>query len=353
VQRGGRVLFLLDRTVVDLLEPSTAPVRTGLEELLRRWGAPVGEGFVWDQGRSNTISTYETANIAGEERRIGQVRIEYPLWPNVGDDGLETSLPVVAAVPGMDLFWAHEIEPSEIVPRHAARQSLVRSSASSWIVDPAEALVLDPAELDRRAATLLAGEPGRPRDLAVSISGRLPSPFVDGAPAPLDDVAEALWLEAVAAALEEGREPPPREVATTDEAVRSEEVASQVVVVGDADWVSSGKLFTPNNRMLLENLIDWLALEDDLISLRSRMPVDREIDDFLEEERQARGLVLPSLEDEEGRERYSRLETEAAGAAARRRWMHMAGATGGSLGIAIFLGLLWRLVAGGPRGGAR
>ncbi len=349
VQRGGRVLLLVERNLVDLVTSTLAPVETGFEELLRRWGAPVGRGLVWDQERSNTISTYETMEVGGEERRIRQMHIQYPLWPNVGEEGLERSLPVTGAVPGADLFWAHEIEPSELVPRHAERRSLLRSTESSFVVDPAEALVLDPEELDRRAVNLLAGGKGRARELAVSLSGRFPSPFAEeGAPAPLDDVQEALWRELEAAALAEGREPPRRLMATTGEPVASEAATSQVVVVGDADWASDGKYFTLNNRMLLVNLVDWLALEDDLIALRSRIPTDRAIDDFLEEERTARGLVLPSMEDEDARERYSQLETEAANRAALRRWLHMALATGGSLLLAVLLGLAWRLTFGRP-----
>ena len=351
VQRGGKVLLLLDHTHVDPAAGVVTPIVTGLEDLLQRWGAPLGERFVWDQGSSNTISTYEAVDVGGEERRLGnKISITYPLWPNVQGGGLEASLPVTAGVGGVDLFWAQEIRRTETVPRHASRQSLLRSTSTSWAVDPGEALVFDPRQLDARAATLLAGGNGREHDLAVSLQGRFPSPFLGGAPAPFDEVAEAVHAEDVAEARAAGREPPPRPLATTDEPVRSEETAGQVVVVGDADWASDGKYFTAErNTVFLVNLVDWLALEDDLIALRSRMPTDRRLDDFLEQERRARGLLLPSLEGEGGdHARFTELETEAADAATRRRWLHMAGATGGSLVLLLLLGFAWRLVAGRP-----
>ena len=160
---------------MDLTSQTTTPLPTGLDELLRRWGAPVAEGLVWDQGRSNTISLNEAIDVGGQERRGREVSLAYPLWPNVGEDGLASDLPVTGGVNGVDLFWVQPVLPSELVPRNVKRQPLLSSTDLSWIVEPEEALVLDPQQLDAKAANLLAGGKGRTMELAVSLRGRFPS----------------------------------------------------------------------------------------------------------------------------------------------------------------------------------
>ena len=344
LQRGGRVLALVDRALVDLIQGTVTPVRTGLEEAFALWGAPVGAGLVWDQARPNLITTYETVRIGDREESGGRVRIPYPFWPNVGVEGLDRETPVTARLEGADLFWAHPIEAADPAPPGLERRDLLRSSATSFVVDADEALTLDPGALGRLSVALLAEATAEPRTLAVSLSGRFRSPFGEGAgaPAPRDPIEEALVAERTRRALDLGLEPPEVEPRTTDEEVLSAAAATQLVLVGDADWASDGKFLTERNRVLFVNLIDWLALEDDLIALRARIPTNRAIDDFVEEERRALGLVgLRADLGDFGTPAVARLEAEADRRAARRRWLMMGSATGGSLLAALLLGLLW------------
>ncbi len=330
LQRGGHVLLLTERVRIDLTRLDARLIASGLDELLAAWGVALDEPLVWDQ-ESNWL------NIPG----VG--RTQYPFWVNVGEDGMERSVPVTGRLPGADFFWAHEIGATGAVSG-VARTSLVRSSASSWVVEPNDALATGSGELNSRGVELLATEPGRRRDLAVWLVGRFPSPFAGAAPAPRDAIADALWRDAVRVALEEGREPPPREVATTDEEVLSAAAEGQVVLVGDADWISDGKFFTQRNQLLFENLVDWLALEDDLIALRAKLPRERRIDDFLTQEKEKRGLsTLRGSGALELEASDPRLLSEAERAAVLRRWLCMAVATGGSLFLALLLGLAWRL----------
>jgi len=226
----------------------------------------------------------------------------------------------------------------------------VRSSARSWVVAPDEALHTGGSDLSARGFELLASEAGRPRDLAVALSGRFPSAFADGAPAPRDALAETVWRAAADEALAAGREPPPRDVERTGEEVLSGRAGGAVVVVGDADWAAGGKFFTARNQLLFENLADWLMLEDELVALRATLPRERKITDFLAQEKERRGLpalastgaLAPGLD--------PALLAEAERAADRRRGWSMLAATAGSLVLATALALLGRaLVSGGPR----
>ncbi|MCZ6598755.1 MAG: GldG family protein, partial [Planctomycetota bacterium] len=275
VQTGGRVLLCVERVHIDLQGLEARLVDTGLGGLFDAWGVSVEKDLIWDQE-----SNWLTIESVG--------RTQYPFWVNVGDAGMEPSVPVTGRLPGADLFWAHAVETTAVAGIEVT--SLVRSSPKSWLVDPDDALTVDAGALNTHAIELFATEEGRRRDLAVALSGRFPSPFVDGAPAPRDAIAESIWRQKVRRALEEGREPPPRAVETTDEEVLSSAAYSQVVIIGDADWVADGKFSTRRNGLLFQNLVDWLALEDDLLALRAEIPKNRRIVDFLAEEKERRGL---------------------------------------------------------------
>ncbi|TAJ21977.1 MAG: hypothetical protein EPO68_03960 [Planctomycetota bacterium] len=309
-QGGGRLLLLLERQRID---PSTASVRsyeTGLEDLLRAWHVPLSRLLVWDSA-CNEISTRDGG---------AQLKLEYPLWVRVGEAGMDPTVPATGRLNGCDLFWAHAFgpEPDANAPRAppgVERVDLVASSARSWLVEPLERLAIDPQALNDQNAELLAAGTARARPLAVALRGKLPSPFAaSGAPRPL---------------LPGGAADP--NTGPTGEPVRSAERAAQIVALGDADFARTPFL-TERNQILLANLVDWLVLEGELVALRARMPRERRIADFLDEERRARGLTTLAGETEfQQDESRTSAEEAAADAAAARRWMTMAAAALGTL----------------------
>jgi ABC-type uncharacterized transport system involved in gliding motility auxiliary subunit len=343
VQRGGRVLFLVDRVLVDLARGASTPVETGLEELFEAWGAPVSEELLWEPTSCNNISLTRSVQLGDRQQPGQRVSLPYPLWPNLSGDALDEETPVTAQLRKADLFWAHPVEMRAVDGLEA--RALVRSTDGSATLPRSDAAILDPSVLVQRAVEVLAGVEPASRPVVVALSGRFPSPFRAGAPAPFDAVARALHEDAVERALLEGREPPPPSTDTTEETVLDAATQSQVVVVGDADWATSdGKFLTADNQLLFANLVDWLALEDDLLALRARVPRERRIDDIVAEARAELGLSGPvEIEGVEG-QAIARIEERAQELAAARRRMIMLGATGGSLALALALGLLWRLV---------
>lgn len=327
LQRGGRALVLAERLRVDLDRYEARLVDPGIDPLLDAWGVALTDELVWDT-EANWL------------RIEGAGRTQFPFWVNVGEAGMERSVPATGKLPGADFFWVHGVFPTREVPG-VTSLGLVRSSDSSWLVAPEDALPDASTSLNARAVELLATEPGQPRTLALSVAGRLPSPFAPGgaragAPAIRNALEDDLWLQRVRAALEAGREPPPRPGGTTDEPVLSAAAPAQVVVVGDADWIQDGRFFTERNRVLFQSLVDWLALEDDLVALRARLPKDRRIRDLAAEERERRGLAplvssgTLSVEDAD-----PALAAEAEAAASRARRLFTAAATGGSLLLAL------------------
>ncbi len=319
LQRGGRALFLVDRIRVDLAGARVERIETGLEQALQAWGALPSGKLVWDQERANRLAAREAAG--GNE-----VRVPYPFWPNVDRDGMDAGNPATARLDGADLFWVQALEGPAVAGLDV--QPLLRSSSASWLVDPEPELVLDPSELQERAASLLAqaGEEAERRVLALGVSGRFPSPFEACAPAPRDPLGEQPGAS--------GRTRP-------DEPVKSRAASTQIVVFGDADWARDGKFLTERNRALFVQLVDWLALEDDLLALRSRAPRERTIADFLEEERRALGLPPGGASNA-----IAQLEEQAQERAARRRWWVMGKALAGALCGGLVLACLVRFLFG-------
>ena len=52
---------------------------------------------------------------------------------------------------------------------------------------------------------------------------------------------------------------------------------SRVVVFGDSDFVTNGYLGIPGNRDLFLNSVNWLAQQENLISIRPKDPEDRRV----------------------------------------------------------------------------
>ncbi len=49
------------------------------------------------------------------------------------------------------------------------------------------------------------------------------------------------------------------------------------MVVGDSDFATNGWLEIPGNRDLFLNMVNWLAQQENLISVRARSPEDRRV----------------------------------------------------------------------------
>jgi ABC-type uncharacterized transport system involved in gliding motility auxiliary subunit len=336
VQRGGRLLIAVDQAEVSPVTQDVRPLyETGLDALLDLWGARVTPQHVWDE-RCAPVTLTQTLEVDGKLRRQ-PMQIDYPLFPRLDGTSFDSTLPPVAGLQQGTLFWAQPIEP--VPPERALegveRVELIRSSEHAWRVDVPARLDFDEERMRSMQRNLYARGSGQAFALAVALSGRLPSPFESGAPLPLDPLAPL----APAA-------PPNRRGAsthaTTDESVLSAAHATQVVVIGDADWMRDG--FLGSNETLLANLVDWLVLDGDLLALRARTPRDRPIRSFLAQELRNRGLeALPGDETLEQLDLRMRAEASEWAAARRREWSVMLSPVGASLALVFGLGWFWNL----------
>jgi hypothetical protein len=173
--------------------------------------------------------------------------------------------------------------------------------------------------------------------LAAAFTGDLPSAFKDGVVPPARDPfgGPNATAEIAPAPLPAGATP------------------GTVVVVGDADWLRDPARDIDGLRMefgevhgvlFLENLVDWLTLEDDLIALRSRVPRDRPLVDFVAEALAERGVADadPIVTETERRARDT-AQDEALAHARARRWWTILAPIAAALALIGLPGIAWNM----------
>jgi len=315
VQRGGNLIVLVDQVHSTFDQAAGGVVtKTGLDELLSAWGAPVAEEHVWD------VDSHGALRLTSRVPGAGPTAQPYPLWPRMTEESFHAELPPTSALDDGVFIWAQPLRLGAPAPEGVSRDVLASSSAGSYLTELTTHIIADDEQLRAQSSSFLAGGDGRPYALAAALSGRFPSPFESGAPQPWDPISAA--------------------AGTTDEPVLSRGADAHVVVIGDADWIRDGMMAAPNRTLLL-NLVDWLTTDDALIALRSRTPRDRPIVDFLEEERDRLGIDVVSEETLAQADLRVELEREALAAADARRWRAVLFPVGITLAMVLLFGLVW------------
>lgn len=234
--RGGKVFFLLDPP--DKADAGDLP---GLVAFLKDWAIDVGTNVVVDvSGMGQLLGTGPEVPIAAKYQ------------PH-------------AITEGFNLLTAYRLARS-VAPLAGSTsgkfaQTLVETSERSW------------AETDIKTLNT-SGQVSRDLDKGdkagpVSLGAAVSAPAAD-APAP-----------AAGAKPEDGNKPETR-----------------IVVFGDSDFASNGGLGIPGNRDLFMNAVNWLAQQENLISIRPRDPQDRRVTLTSDQQRRIfwlTVLIIPGL----------------------------------------------------------
>jgi len=214
--KGGKLLVMLD-PVLKADQPQPAL----LQGLLKDWGIDAANDIVLDVSGMGRLVASEDATVL--------VAITYP--PHSITQNFQQLL---TAYPR-----ARSMTPIEGGVNGRTAQKVVETSPRSW------------AETNLKS--LSGAEPAQPDDVdkkgPVSIAAAV-SGAATNAPAP--------------------KEPPkPGET--------PKQVEARIVAFGDSDFVSNGALGVQGNRDLFLNAVNWLAQQENLISVRPKDPEDRRI----------------------------------------------------------------------------
>lgn len=224
VMKGRPVIFLIDGVNVDP-QSGAAANEISLEKLLAPYGADIRHDLIADE--SNGRASFSAPG--GSYYLTYQVK--YPLWPKLLPENFDKDNVMVSGLSSIILPWASSLDIKE--PEGGARVAVLAKSTPKAI-SQSENFNLEPD------TALPGNQEMKQYPLVALITGHLKSPLGQG---------------------------------ETDSA--------KVVVVGDSDFVSdmfSGPV--SDNLAFFQNLVDGLALDADLINIRSKGTVERSIKPF-------------------------------------------------------------------------
>lgn len=233
--RGGKLFVMLD----PVLKPDT-PQPVQLLAMLKDWGIEAPNDIVLDvSGMGRLIGTDESVPVAAS----------YPAHAITQEFNLLTAYPL-----------ARSISPVEGGVNGRNPQKLIETGPRSWAESDIKSLSGgQPAKMDGADKT-------GPVSLGVAVSGP-----ATNAPAP--------------------KEPPkPGET--------PKPVEARMVAIGDSDFASNAALGVQGNRDLFLNAVNWLAQQENLISIRAKDPEDRRITLTADQERvifYLTALLIPGL----------------------------------------------------------
>ena len=214
--RGGSVAFLLDSVQPDLQAGQANPADHGLTAMLSTYGVAVESGLVLDA---------ECASVGIVEQRgfmRFQRQVQYPYMPIAkslaADHPLTRGLPQIA-FPFMSPLTVQVKEGAEV-----KADVLVTSSEKGWVA-------CEPYNLDPRQEWSLP-ETGT-HNLVVTLSGAIPGHFKspEGEPQAAEN--------------------------------------ARILVAGGASFLRDQYL-SPSGEVFVQNLMDWLLLDEALLEVRSR-----------------------------------------------------------------------------------
>ncbi len=219
LERGGKALVLLDPA-----ESDNAPGLTHTIALLKDWGIEVGTDVVVDvSGVGQLLGTDASVPVAAT----------YPAHAITDRFNLLTAYPL-----------ARSVKPISGGSNGRVAQTFVETSSRSW----AESSL---AELAKGEVALNAeeGDTAGPISIAAAVSVPVPK-----------------------------SEPSASTDQKKDETAEdAPQLETRVAVFGDSDFASNAAVGIQGNRDLVLNAISWLALQENLISIRPREPDDRRI----------------------------------------------------------------------------
>ena len=234
LDRGGKLLVLLD-------PPDGAENRDNLIGLIADWGIEVGQDIVVDvSGVGQLLGTEATVPVAAT----------YPQHPITDRFALLTAFPL-----------ARSVTPAEGGAGGRVATSFAETSPRSWAESN---LDLSSGEV---ALEEDQGDVPGPISIAAAVSATVEAEPAGADPADEDAAADG----------DSAGEDAPAADAAGEEAPDDTPAETRLAVFGDSDFAANGSLGIQGNRDLVLNAINWLAEQDNLISIRPREPEDRRI----------------------------------------------------------------------------
>ncbi len=226
IMEGGRVGFLLNRIAANLQAGQASELNIGIDPLLANYGIVLTPNLIMDE-ESSVVTVQQRQGFFNISQQM-----QYPLFPVASR--FNTDNQMVSRLQNLMFYFVSSVDTSAALPTGVTRESLIYSSPQSGLQQGF--FMLQPTQT---TATLSGG----PYVLGASFTGAFPSAYTPGRTS----------------------------------------VETRLVVVGDGDFINES-ILPPNggNAQFGLNLVDWLAQDDALLSIRSKSIAPRTLRDVSE-----------------------------------------------------------------------
>jgi gliding-associated putative ABC transporter substrate-binding component GldG len=265
--KGGNLIVLADAIEVSMqMGVRAIPQESKLFDLLEHYGVRIEKNMVLD-GQCGQVSV---------PQKFGpfqmNVAVPYPYFVRLSQESFEKKNPAVA--PLSDVFFPWVSSLTLLVDHDSAKENssvqatvLARSSEKSWTASGY--FDLNPQQKWAPPANSSLSQ----YNLAAHLSGDFNSYFAGKPIPPVNEAGDTLSQIALKPSSQDDN----HQIVPANK-------NGNLVVIGDGDFVSGQNAIHGNMAMLL-NLVDWLSLDDNLISIRTRSLKDRTIEtDLLKED---------------------------------------------------------------------
>ena len=231
LDRGGKLLMLIDPP-----SDSEATEPEGLLGLLREWGIEPGIDVVVDASGMG--------QLLGADASVPVVA-NYPFHPITDRFNLLTAYPL-----------ARSVSAATGNPGGRIAQSFLETSAQSWAEADIDELATGQVELNEEAGD-------RPGPVTIGMAVSAPAPPAEPT---VNPDAEGDEIDTAG-----------DETTTEDDETDATPPETRLVVIGDSDFATNGVVGIQGNRDMFLNTVNWLAQQENLISIRARDPEDRRL----------------------------------------------------------------------------
>jgi len=256
LMRGGKIAFLLNKVNANLQSQYAQPMDVNLDDQLSQYGVRVNADLVRDAQCAYVTVVQQQAGF------MMQSQIPFPYMPMVSSFNKDNM--IVKDLQNLVFYFVSSVDTSAAATKGLKAEVLVRSSARSGrqngflLIDPSHQYT--PAELS---------ESGIP--LAAVVSGTFKSFYA-------------------------GKQLPPGLVSSSSPLASSPE--TRIIVVGDGDFMRDDVAKNPGNLTFFANIVDYLADDAGLITIRSKnvaMPPLDQISDGTKKTVKYGDLLLPPI----------------------------------------------------------
>ncbi|MFN8596501.1 MAG: Gldg family protein [Anaerolineae bacterium] len=279
LMRGGSVIVAAGNYVIGNSQfggggLGLQPVQNGLQDMLASYGVVISQSLVMDP-QNEPFPVQVARNVGGFQVQEIQA-INYPFFPDIRPDAMDTTSPIVSRLPAVTMNFASPISLDEAKNANRKTTVLLKSSSKAWLRTSPD--IQPNFQLYPDSGFLVEGE-RRSYPLAVSVTGVFDSYF-KGKSSPL--------LQADQNAASNPGQPNAAPTATpapqTSSLIDSSPETARLVVVGSGEFVDdlilqlSSRLTQDrymNNLQFMQNAVDWSVEDLDLLSIRARGTLTR------------------------------------------------------------------------------